>query len=162
MIFSTLILAISIFPRSTRVAISRLAALASASRFSRIILMRCIESLRCRNDRRVESYRANQLTRDVESLCCRRTGFGPDGGRKNVCSTFKRRYNSCLRPRGTPRNHVDSKPDVVQGQPSPHHWRFWPGALMVALYSKLYLQKSSHLRLHTLVILLSSPKNMRL
>ena len=119
MIFSTLILAISIFPRSTRVAISRLAALASASRFSRIILMRCIESLRCRNDRRVESYRANQLTRDVESLCCRRTGFGPDGGRKNVCSTFKRRYNSCLRPRGTPRNHVDSKPDVVQGQPSP-------------------------------------------
>jgi len=70
MMFSTLMRAISILPRSTRVAISRLAALASASRFSRRILMRCMDSLRSTDDRGVELYRANQLMELVISLWC--------------------------------------------------------------------------------------------
>jgi hypothetical protein len=74
MVFSTLMRAISIFPRSTRVAISRRAALASASRFSRRILMRCMDNL-CKNDgKNVEPYRVDQLT----ELVCLWCEDGPD------------------------------------------------------------------------------------
>lgn len=72
---STLMRAISIFPRSTRVAISRRAALASASRFSRRILMRCMDSLRSKEDRNFQSYKVSRLAELVVGLWC---GDRPD------------------------------------------------------------------------------------
>ena len=146
MIFSTLMRAISIFPRSTRVAISRLAALASASRFSRRILIRCIESLHSSDYRRVESYRANQLMGVVVSLWCK---DGPDLDLVGGVRTSVQRSREGIIPafdleelHGT--MSIQS-PDVVQVNRLSDSPCQALSLVAHRLHSKLYLHNGSHL-----------------